>query len=121
MSYGGRFCRNLPEDFLMARETILPENINFVGIGAKKIHELTDQECLEMAAYFYDRYMWSSDDRRDLSKAAMYRHLATNRNHYAPYIYTKTVDHVMHLWGTPSPMGEPDLVKLAREEFPNAF
>lgn len=105
----------------MAREVPIPEGIDFVGIENKQIHELTNEECLEMAAYFYDRYLWSSDNRRDLFKAAVYKHLATDRNVYTSYIRTKTVDHVMHLWSTPSPDGVPELVKLAREEFPDDF
>ncbi len=91
---------------------------NFLGIANRPIDMLTDQECLDMAAYYYDRYSWVTDNIEDLHLAALYKHLSEARSSYTVPISLKPVRDLLYYFYRREPQR---LDSLVRTHFPKRF
>lgn len=47
-------------------------------IAFKPVQDLTIRQCYELAADFHERYMWDTNNRRDLWTAAMLKYVASS-------------------------------------------
>lgn len=103
----------------MAGDSVdIPFPGNFLGIANRAIENLTDKECLDMAAWYYDRYLWSTDDREDLHMAALYKHLAHARGAYTAPITKRSVRSLLEFFYRREPSR---LVALELIHFPKRF
>ena len=103
----------------MERDPVeIPFPGNFLGIANRPIDLLTDQECLDMASWYYDRYTWVTDDIEDLHLAALYKHLAESRSTYVVPIKLKPVRDLLYYFYRREPK-RPDF--LSRHYFPKRF
>ena len=52
-----------------------------IGVLDRPLSRISDDDCAELAAYFYNRFIWDTDDPRDLYLATIFKR-ASRRNEY---------------------------------------
>lgn len=90
-------------------------------VDEKKIYLLTDEDCVEGAAFYFDRFLWETNDRKDLYRATIYKYMKWGRIDHGSFILFKTVDECMSVWWDPTPGGNKEMEQMVKQEFPDGF